>query len=156
MNDTSTNQTSVTAKTNKGSSTFESIFFTHEGPRAIRVPDYQRAYSWEQKQIELFIKDLVDYRGGRNGYYFGHFIAEEVRNSAWEGWEIVDGQQRITTLVLFLEVCRLQSPCGSHAITYSLIDHFSTVSYDLEAFQATLANLSGFLEKNNNFKPNVK
>jgi len=157
MNDTSVNpyQAADTENKEKASSTFQSIFFLEEGARAIRVPDYQRAYSWEQKQIELFIKDLVDYQGGRNGYYFGHFIAEDVaNNSDWEDWEIVDGQQRVTTFVLFLMVCQLHSPSGSHAITYSMIDQFATVSYDLEAFRTIRTNLSAFLEKNRNLKAN--
>lgn len=67
-------------------STFESIFF---GKNAVpvRVPDYQRAYSWEQKQIDLFLGDLVKYEQRGGGYYFGHFIAEDIG----EQWEIVDG-----------------------------------------------------------------
>lgn len=157
MSDTpsSPNQATDTAKEDKGSSSFQSIFFIEEGARAIRVPDYQRAYSWEQKQVELFINDLVKYHEGSNGYYFGHFIAEDVASdNGWGGWEIVDGQQRITTFVLFLMVCQLHSPTGSHAITYSMIDQFTTVSYDLEAFRAMRANLSAFLGRNRNFKAN--
>ena len=149
------NQASETAKEYNGYSCFQSIFFIEEGARAIRVPDYQRAYSWEQKQIELFINDLVEYHVRSNGYYFGHFIAEDVANdNGWRGWEIVDGQQRITTFVLFLMVCQHHSPTGSHAISYSMIDQFMTVSYDLEAFGAMRSNLSVFLGRNRNFKAN--
>jgi len=72
------------------------------------------------KQSELFLGDLRKYRGEGNLYYFGHFIAEDVR----EHWEIVDGQQRITTFVLFLMVCRVLSPSGAHASAYSMIEQF--------------------------------
>ncbi|WPJ96583.1 DUF262 domain-containing protein [Coraliomargarita algicola] len=128
-------------------STFESIFFKDKVAVKMSVPDYQRAFSWEEKQIELFVLDLSKNMNDSNGYYFGHFIAEDLG----QHWEIVDGQQRITTFVLFLMVCQELSPEGSHASVYSLIDRFSTVSYDVEALKAIRANLGSFLKANQQF-----
>ena len=113
----------------------------------VRVPDYQRAYSWELKQIELFIADLVKYQVLGGGYYFGHFIVEDIVGH----WEIVDGQQRITTFVLFLMVCRVLSPSGAHASAYSMIQQFSTVSYDVAALESICGKLGAFLEANGHF-----
>jgi hypothetical protein len=146
MNEPSEKQVQTTRSENEKTSTFQSIFF---GANAvpIRVPDYQRAYSWEQKQIELFLADLVKYQGVRKGYYFGHFIAEDIG----EHWEIVDGQQRIATFVLFLMVCRVLSPSGAHASAYSMVQRFSTVSYDVEALETICRNLGTFLEANGHF-----
>jgi len=112
----------------------------------LRVPDYQRAFSWEQTQIELFIGDLVKYQGIGNRHYFGHFIAEQKEKC----WEIVDGQQRITMFVLFLMVCQLRSK-DAPANAYTLIKSFSTVSYDREALKTICGNLKAFLEKNGHF-----
>jgi hypothetical protein len=117
-------------------STFESIFFSGEDAVEVVVPDYQRAYAWEQKQIELFIGDLVKYHANGNGYYFGHFIMEEGE----DGREIVDGQQRITTFALFLLVCRMLTPSGNHKKAFALVDRFSTVSYDDHLFKALAGN----------------
>ena len=128
------------------SSTFQSIFFPGNSAVRVRVPDYQRAFSWEQKQIELFLEDLKKYLG-TNGYYFGHFIAE--KNGEW--WDIVDGQQRITTFVMFLMVCRVLSPAGAHASAYSLIPGFKTVSYDDAALRTICSNLGAFLGANRHF-----
>jgi hypothetical protein len=128
-------------------STFQSIFFAGDNAMPVRVPDYQRAYSWEQKQIELFLADLVKYHGVGKGYYFGHFIAEDIG----EHWEIVDGQQRITTFVLFLMVCRVLLPSGAHASAFSMIQQFSTVSYDVAALGTIGRNLGAFLEANGHF-----
>lgn len=128
-------------------STFQSIFFPCDNAVSVRVPDYQRAYSWEQKQIELFLGDLVKYQGVGQGYYFGHFIAEVIG----ENWEIVDGQQRITTFVLFLMVCRVLSPTGAYASAYSMIEQFSTVSYDVAALRKIGSNLGAFLAANGHF-----
>ncbi len=132
-------------------STFKSIFFHDSGAVRVRIPDYQRAYSWEQKQIELFLADIVKYQSVGNGYYFGHFIAEKVE----DGWDIVDGQQRITTFVLFLMVCRVLSPSGPHASAFSMIRQFSTVSYDADALKNICDDrlLSKFLGSIQKFDP---
>ena len=64
-----------------------------------KIPSYQRSYSWERKQRKQFIEDLTEHPHGAP-YYYGHFIFEdgEENNVAL----IIDGQQRLTTLVLFL------------------------------------------------------
>ena len=147
MNEPSEKQVRTTRAKNEEASTFQSIFFRGDIAVPIRVPDYQRAFSWEQKQIELFLGDLRDQADG-NEYYFGHFIAEDTGPQ----WEIVDGQQRITTFVLFLMVCRVLSPLDAIANNaYSLIESFSTVSYDLKALKTICGNLKTFLEKNGHF-----
>jgi hypothetical protein len=146
MNEPSEKQTQATRSENEETSTFKSIFFG-DNPMPIRVPDYQRAYSWEQKQIELFLADLVKYQDLGKGYYFGHFIAQDIGSH----WEIVDGQQRITTFVLFLMVCRVLLPTDAHALAYSMIQQFSTVSYDREALKTIGRNLGAFLEANKHF-----
>ena len=123
-------------------STFRSIFYPRGQSLRLRVPDYQRAYAWEEMQIDLFISDLVKYSEGERRYYFGHFIAE----NGGDYWDIVDGQQRITTFVLFLLICRHCSPFGNHAGAYSLIERFSTASYDDEALKMIGGNLDSLFE----------
>lgn len=108
-----------------------------ETQRPLRVPDYQRAFSWEEKQISLFIGDLQKYIGKGSDYYFGHFIVEEMEN----GWELVDGQQRISTFVIFLMVCRKFLDGKLSGEVESLVQRFSTVSYDQENLRRIAANL---------------
>ena len=141
MNGPLEKETHATISENIDSMTFRSIFFPRDHAVSVRVPDYQRAYSWEKKQIELFLGDLVKYQGVDKGYYFGHFIAENIE----EYWEIVDGQQRITTLVLFLMVCQIFRPSDGYAFAYSMVDRFATVSYDADAFKAIRSNLGTFI-----------
>lgn len=74
----------------------------------IVVPTYQRAYSWDtpleksdrNTQTDVFLSDLEEYsRSSTNSsYYFGHFLFEE-RN---QEFNVIDGQQRLTTIVIFL------------------------------------------------------
>lgn len=62
---------------------------------AISVPNYQRAYSWTTKNVEVLLNDL-DELGDRK-YYYGHFQFEDQQN---ETFLVLDGQQRLTTLFL--------------------------------------------------------
>ena len=67
----------------------------------IKVPDYQRAYSWDDTQIEQFLLDIKEYidKKGIN-YYIGHFLFEKKDNEKI-GY-VIDGQQRLTTIIIFL------------------------------------------------------
>jgi hypothetical protein len=75
----------------------------------IFVPNYQRAYSWDTelekakspKQTNEFLSDLEDYNKSstKSKYYFGHFLFEEKSEKEFG---IIDGQQRMTTIVIFL------------------------------------------------------
>lgn len=58
------------------------------------IPLYQRAYSWDQKQWAQFFDDLID---ADSGYYLGHYLFERNGKSQL----IIDGQQRLTTCVIF-------------------------------------------------------
>jgi uncharacterized protein with ParB-like and HNH nuclease domain len=66
------------------------------------VPNYQRAYSWERdKQVTQFLKDLKEHPKSVNQYHFGHFLFETDETNKNKFW-IIDGQQRLTTSVIFL------------------------------------------------------
>ena len=58
------------------------------------IPDYQRAYSWEAEQLKQFVEDLRD---AQDKYYLGHFLFEKSNDALM----IIDGQQRITTCMIF-------------------------------------------------------
>lgn len=66
------------------------------------VPNYQRAYSWEKdKQIKQFLKDIKEHPASVKQYHLGHFLFEEDEHNKNKFW-IIDGQQRLTTVVIFL------------------------------------------------------
>ncbi len=81
-----------------------------------RVPDYQRGYAWEQRQLEEFLEDIELLPPGKY-HYTGTIVlhqSPELNALPWqddEGREytafaVVDGQQRLTTIVLFLNAIR--------------------------------------------------
>lgn len=64
------------------------------------IPRYQRAYAWEDKEIIQLIDDINDSIGD---YYIGSLVVAKVKGKGKEEtYEVVDGQQRLTTLYLLL------------------------------------------------------
>jgi hypothetical protein len=69
------------------------------------VPDYQRPYSWTNEEVGELIEDVSDYVGREHGLYLGSIIID-VSGKKRRRIDIVDGQQRLTTLFLMLIACR--------------------------------------------------
>jgi len=70
-----------------------------------QIPRYQRPYSWGDDQLDKLWSDLLDAQENDPNYFLGSVITakpEEASNYL----DIVDGQQRLTTLLIMLCVCR--------------------------------------------------
>ncbi|TXN82689.1 DUF262 domain-containing protein [Methylobacterium sp. WL8] len=66
------------------------------------IPIYQRNYAWDAEQIEQLINDVSDaMHNGDESYFLGNLIVTE-RGSHLTDYEVIDGQQRLTTLYLLL------------------------------------------------------
>jgi hypothetical protein len=117
----------------------------------IVVPTYQRAYSWDtpfQKsdrnaQTNVFLEDLEEYSksNANSPYYFGHFLFEERDNE----FNVIDGQQRLTTIVIFLSslfaklktirsLTELEEIYYEDMVKRRSVIRFSTVDYDNQLF----------------------
>lgn len=66
------------------------------------IPAYQRAYSWDEGQLSTFFEDLIEHKGAnpQNPYCYGNILLETVLDG--RHYEIIDGQQRLTTVSLFM------------------------------------------------------
>jgi uncharacterized protein with ParB-like and HNH nuclease domain len=64
------------------------------------IPVYQRAYAWEQKEWKTFLEDIVEQVEGDNNYFFGNILLETIKKGVQ--YEVIDGQQRLTTLTIFM------------------------------------------------------
>jgi hypothetical protein len=66
------------------------------------VPVYQRSFAWRAEQIEQLIRDIRDaIENGEEKYFLGNVIVT-ARGSESPEYEVIDGQQRLTTLYLLL------------------------------------------------------
>lgn len=74
---------------------------SHEGNVMYRVPPYQREYSWQKAQWEELFQDLLEADGA---HFLGTIITLNQTTDAVHGGvlELIDGQQRMTTLTLLL------------------------------------------------------
>jgi hypothetical protein len=75
------------------------------------IPIYQRNYEWGEPQITQLIQDIVDYipksKDTTNAnYYIGSLIAYERKVEGGVIYETIDGQQRLTTLTILLNVIK--------------------------------------------------
>jgi len=73
-----------------------------------RIPQYQRAYSWEREpHLEAFLDDLrqqvrIQSKARSKHYYLGTLLLHEEIGNGRHEVNIVDGQQRLTTSVIFI------------------------------------------------------
>ena len=66
------------------------------------VPIYQRNYAWEKEEISALIQDVYDsFAKGLSVYYIGTLVSYHRGDQVYE---IIDGQQRLTTIRLILGV----------------------------------------------------
>src|SRR5574344_301985 len=75
-----------------------------ENKHHFEIPSYQRGYRWENKQVTDLLHDLYDFSSSKNkenSYYLQPLVVKPVKGKT-DTWEVLDGQQRLTTLLLIL------------------------------------------------------
>jgi len=95
------------------------------------IPLYQRDYAWEEKQIVQLIEDINDVIPGEN-YYIGSLVVANHNGL----YEVVDGQQRLTTLFLLLSFLGLNEG-NQDALTFSCR---KKSNYTLQHIESILAD----------------
>src|SRR5690554_4597488 len=94
-------------------STLDQLFST----RIFRIPDYQRGFAWQKKQLIDFWEDILNLDDERL-HYTGVITIKLVAKEKWQEWNdekwliesrgtfpcfVVDGQQRLTTISILLK-----------------------------------------------------
>lgn len=85
-----------------------------DGKVAFRIPAYQRGYRWKSEDVKKLLTDLqhfLDHKDdGRSFYCLQPLVVRKTKiisddeKTKQEVWEVVDGQQRLTTLLLIWKV----------------------------------------------------
>lgn len=104
--------------------TLKSFVDAFEDKISLAIPKYQREYTWKNENIKIFVNDIY-----KNAKFLGIITLE--KNKKQSTLDIVDGQQRITTLILFML-----------SLYNKLIEIGETVKAD---------NIKDLLEKDNKF-----
>lgn len=74
------------------------------GEDGYRIPEYQRNYAWTATEITQLIADIhLAHAAQQPSYFLGNIVTTRTRGEH----DVVDGQQRLTTLVLLISYLRI-------------------------------------------------
>jgi len=78
--------------------------------RWYRIPEYQRPYVWGKDQVNDLLDDIsfAQQNDDKADYFLGSIVfqTKNTNNKEYQEYDILDGQQRITTLFLIIAVIR--------------------------------------------------
>ncbi|WRA15200.1 DUF262 domain-containing protein [Helicobacter pylori] len=80
------------------------------------IPVYQRNYTWEEENCEKLLQDIINISQNKKTHFMGsityilHHIDDEKSLRQLQEFVIIDGQQRITTLMLLLKAIETKIP----------------------------------------------
>lgn len=109
-----------------------------------RIPRYQRPYSWGREQAEELFDDLLGFLsdgsepvGELNPYFLGNIVV--IKEDHKPDSEVVDGQQRLTTLTILLSAIRsLLAADVAKGLTDYIYEKGSTIEETEDRFRLTL------------------
>jgi hypothetical protein len=105
------------------------------------VPDYQREYVWTDKEVQRLLDDINEQIDGGSGreYFMGTVLACPAPADERNHYEIIDGQQRLTTF--FLLLCALKQLFGGNPQVQALSGLIATNYTDGEGNTRTSLKL---------------
>ncbi|WQY26142.1 DUF262 domain-containing protein [Helicobacter pylori] len=133
------------------------------------IPVYQRNYTWEEENCKKLLQDIVGISQNKKTHFMGsvtyvlHLIAEEKSLRQLQKFVIIDGQQRVTTIMLLLKAIetKIQNE-GIKKEINNLLNlsgqrlRLKPIKSDKEAFDLVMQNrsheLQGFSHIRNNYK----
>lgn len=90
------------------------------------IPSYQRGYRWEEQQIIDLLKDILEFqkKGSSRKIDVGEFYCLQpliiTQRNNKDIWEVVDGQQRLTTIFILLSYLSTKGDYGIPADLFSI------------------------------------
>ena len=117
--------------------------------RLLEVPFYQRSYVWKQDQWERFNDDMEYVTATKKPYFLGSVILKELptptasESGITDRRVIIDGQQRLTTIMLFFKAYFLLTDDNDKFVwNFCLENHESKLIHgkaDTKAFSSVMA-----------------
>ncbi len=80
------------------------------------IPVYQRNYTWEEENCEKLLQDIINISQNKKTHFMGsityilHYIDDEKSLRKLQEFVIIDGQQRVTTIMLLLKAIETKIP----------------------------------------------
>jgi uncharacterized protein with ParB-like and HNH nuclease domain len=72
--------------------------------KRLKVPSYQRSYAWEEENVDALLTDIIEaIKNNEPEYFLGSLV---ITGSGTARFEVVDGQQRLTTISLIISAIK--------------------------------------------------
>ncbi|GAA7555050.1 DUF262 domain-containing protein [Helicobacter pylori] len=133
------------------------------------IPVYQRNYTWEEENCEKLLQDIISISQNKKTHFMGsityilHHIDDEKSLRQLQEFVIIDGQQRITTLMLLLKAIETKIPNEEVKKEIGNLLNFSgqklrlkPIKSDKEAFDLVMQNRSHELGGKSRIRDNYK
>ncbi|MCH4607208.1 DUF262 domain-containing protein [Helicobacter pylori] len=133
------------------------------------IPVYQRNYTWEEENCEKLLQDIVSISQNKKTHFMGsityilHLIDEKNSLRQLQEFVIIDGQQRITTLMLLLKAIETKIPNeGIKKEIDNLLNltgqrlRLKPIKSDKEAFDLVMQNRSHEIQGVSHIRNNYK
>lgn len=111
------------------------------------IPIYQRNYAWTKDEIEQLLNDINDVSDDFKGkYYLGSLIVNQLGTNVFE---VIDGQQRLTTLYLLLSYLNNDS-VDKNSLRFEAREKSNKTLHDIKSIkdqESVLENTSWYSEE---------
>ncbi|GHR12022.1 hypothetical protein VN0438_09650 [Helicobacter pylori] len=133
------------------------------------IPVYQRNYTWEEENCEKLLQDIVSISQNKKTHFMGsityilHLIDDEKSLRQLQEFVIIDGQQRVTTIMLLLKA--IETKIQNEGIKREIDNLLSLsgqrlrlkpIKSDKEAFDLVMQNRSHELQGASHIRNNYK
>lgn len=133
------------------------------------IPVYQRNYTWEEENCEKLLQDIVNISQNKKTHFMGsityilRYIDDEKSLRKLQEFVIIDGQQKITTLMLLLKAIETKIPNEEVKKEIDGLLNLSgqklrlkPIKSDKEAFDLVMQNQSHEIQGVSHIKNNYK
>lgn len=133
------------------------------------IPVYQRNYTWEEENCEKLLQDIVSISQNKKTHFMGsityilHLIDDEKSLRQLQEFVIIDGQQRVTTIMLLLKA--IETKIQNEGIKKEIDNllnlsgqrlRLKPIKSDKEAFDLVMQNRSHELQGASHIRNNYK
>lgn len=115
------------------------------------IPSYQRGYRWTHKEVNALLKDIWDYKNENHSadefYCLQPIVVKEEMIGDIPHWEIIDGQQRLTTILIILyyfNQVQFKSPKRIFNVRFQTRPDSETFLKSIEDEELALTNVDYF------------
>ncbi|EQL67263.1 rloF [Helicobacter pylori FD703] len=133
------------------------------------IPVYQRNYTWEEENCEKLLQDIINISQNKKTHFMGsityilHLIDDEKSLRQLQEFVIIDGQQRVTTIMLLLKAIETKIPNeGIKKEIDGLLNlsgqklRLKPIKSDKEAFDLVMQNRSHEIQGVSHIRNNYK